>query len=328
MNKRKTIAYLLQTHFSGNATSAAKEIILSWLKESPDHEAHYKEYSERWALQHLSHFSKDKDAVHLRILNKLIAAQQKYRLNIRLSIVRIAAVFVLGMAVSYFAGNYFIPAANTDLFTEASVPNGSRSSLRLPDGSAVWLNAGSRLIYKNDFGKENREVYLEGEAMFDVVSDSLNPFKIETAEINAVVWGTKLSVKAYEDDSKIEVTLLEGKVRVEQPDGYAVILAPNQQICFNKTTKSMIQQNVDAAKHMGWVNDKIYFFDESFETIARQLERLYDIKIVIHSDKLKKEKFYGSFDKSDGIQHIMGMIDIDKQLRWSYAKDTMVIFNN
>ena len=327
----KSIDRLLYAYFSGAADSEEQEAILSWLNESEEHKAHYRDCCEMWALQHLPDIADNKDKVHLNILNKLIARREKSYRHMWINIGRIAAVFVLALSVGYASFPVFnnpVPANNDVLYTEAVVPNGSLSKLRLPDGSTVWLNAGSRLTYMNNFGNDNRTVSLDGEALFEVKSDSLHPFRIKTGEIDAVVTGTILTVKAYKEDPIIEVTLLEGKTKVEQSaNNKTTTLKPDQQLTYDKLSMEVAMHNVDAAKYADWVTGMIYFADEPFEILAKQLERNYDITIKIYSDELKKERFYGSFNKSTEIQHILKMIDVDDRFRWSFTNDTLTVYN-
>ena len=329
--EKQSIDHLLYAYFSGTASSEEQDIILLWLSESETHKAHYKQCSEIWALQHLQDIADDKNKVHLNILNKLVARQEKKYRHIWTILSRIAAVFILGTAIGLSFVLYFNKPAHSEtekLYSEAVVPNGSRSKLHLPDGSTVWLNAGSRLTYQNDFGNTNRTVLLDGEALFEVKSDSLNPFRIKTNEIDAVVLGTVLTVRAYKDEPLVEITLLEGKTRVEQKiTNENVDLMPDQQLTYDKASRTASLQHVDSEKYIGWVNGKIFFTDESFEALAKQLERAYDITIMINSEKLKKERFYGSFEKSSGILHLLKMINVDDRFHWTFANDTLTLFN-
>ncbi|MGV8092002.1 MAG: FecR family protein [Mangrovibacterium sp.] len=328
MEKEKIDA-LLNVYFTGSGDHEIQKKIVAWLNQSKEHRIYYRQYSELWALQQLQPLAENKETNHLRLLNKLITRQAGVKRRMYLAAAGIAAIFIVGAISSLL----LLKSLNSrdikkeSLYTEAFVPNGSRSGLVLPDGSTVWLNAGSRLRYLTDFGRTRRKVYLEGEAVFDVIPDSLSPFIIDTEDISTIVLGTRFAVKAYREDSYTAVTLQRGKVKVKHADGQTFILTPDQQLNYNKLTKDISTKNVDAARYLGWIDDKIYFTDESFETIANYLERIYNIKIILNSDKLKKEKFFGSFEKSDGIEHIMEMIDIDQQFQWSITKDTLYITN-
>ncbi|MDR2036910.1 MAG: FecR family protein [Bacteroidales bacterium] len=328
---QKEINRLLSDYFAGTASPEQKESILSWLRESKENEIYYQECSEVWALSHMSAFTDAKESAHLDVLSKIIYQQetQKRKLWIRTAWGAAAAITIL--FVSLYSILFLNRQENIQpgIYTELIVPNGSRLKLYLPDSSVVWLNAGSNMKYDNDFGTDNRIVVLDGEAFFEIKSDSLKPFVIKTKEMDAVVTGTTLAVKAYENDPKTEITLLEGKVRVNhhQPDIESIVLQPNEQLSYLSHTNKVTLNKVDAVKYTGWINDKIFFADESFDLIARQLERAYDITIINKSEKLKSEKFYGSFNKSSGIQHILEVIDINNRFRWSFKNDTLTIIN-
>ena len=144
--------------------------------------------------------------------------------------------------------------------------------------------------------------------------------------MEAVVLGTVLSVKAYDEDPLVEIALLEGKLRVEQLANYRPVnLLPDQQLSYDRESRKVKLHHVDAAKYAGWVKGKIYFADEPFDILAKQLERVYDLTIIINSEKLKKERFYGSFDKSCGIVHILKAIDVEGRLRWSLKDNILTI---
>ena len=320
---------LLFAYYAGTASAEEQKTILSWLKESKEHTLYYKERSEIWALQHLQDIEDDKDKVYIDILEKLVSRQEKPHRRIWVTMRRIAAIFILGAAVGYGSFLYVdkpLPDNNEWLYTEMTVPNGSRSNILLPDGTTVRLNAGSRLTYRNDFGNDNRTVVLDGEALFEVKSDSLNPFRIKIKEMEAVVLGTVLSVTAYDEDPLVEIVLLEGKLRVEQLTNYQPVeLLPNQRLSYDRENGKVNMHQVDAVKYTGWVEGTIFFADEPFEISAKQLERVYDLTIIINSEKLKKERFYGSFEKSCGIVHILKAIDVEERLRWSLKDNILTI---
>ena len=324
------IEQFLYRYFSGDATSEEQGVILEWIKKSPENRARYKECSEKWALQHLSDIAEKKDKVHIRILNQLVARQEKHSSRIWLTMSRVAAVFILGFSIGLtsilYSGKFSTKSeSDNQWYAETFVPNGSKSKTRLPDGSTVWLNAGSRLTYQNDFGN-NRTVFLEGEALFEIQADSQNPFRIKTSDMDAVVTGTVLTVKAYHDDPVVTVTLLEGKLRIEQPvTNQTIEMHPNQQVVYEKESGKTTLNDVQAEKYAGWMNGKIYFADETFEVLAKQLERIYDVTIIIKSEKLKNEKFYGSFNESNGILQIMNVLNVQNQLKWTFENEILII---
>lgn len=215
--------------------------------------------------------------------------------------------------------------------SELVVPIGDKSELILSDGTKVWLNSNSRLVF-NDFNHQKiREVMLSGEAYFDVAHDKDKPFIVNTNEINIKVFGTEFNVKAYPGEKHIETTLVKGIISVSGKYGKiggneTVILRPNQKLTITKTEKSLnteisdfrtdiadnekkeliktkkFEANLDLKKQVqtdvitAWKDKKLLFRDESFENVATKMERWYDVDIHFENEKLKDFKYWGSFD--------------------------------
>jgi transmembrane sensor len=166
-------------------------------------------------------------------------------------------------------------------------PKGQKSMLLLADGTKVWLNADSRLNYSKDFGVgSTREVYLEGEAFFEVARNPAKPFLVHTSAISIKVLGTAFNVKSYPIDKTIETTLVHGKVsinkkgRTDQEDR-ALILKPNQRAIYIKKSNTVNVEQVMAERATAWRHDKLIFDETPFADAIAQLERWYDVKIIL-----------------------------------------------
>jgi transmembrane sensor len=207
--------------------------------------------------------------------------------------------------------------------SQITTKNGSKTNLLLPDGTKVWLNAGSSITYDSSYGKTLREVVLSGEGYFDVVKNKEKPFIIHAAKINIKVLGTQFNVKSYPTDNTTEASLIHGSIEVtfrDKPDK-KIILKPNEKIVVDNESNaddvsSTIQQTnlkkvhevpgVDVKKltyeyktgtiiETSWVDNKLIFQDEPFDEIARQLERWYGVSIIFKTNHLKEERLTGSF---------------------------------
>jgi len=167
---------------------------------------------------------------------------------------------------------------------EQTSPKGKRSLLTLPDGTRVWLNADTRLTYPRDFNRRAvREVFLEGEAYFDVVENKHRPFIVRTAALSIRVLGTAFNVKSYASDETIETTLVRGKVSIEanqNKTGEIITLLPHQQAVFKKKSSMMVLANqVNTETYTAWRTGKLVFDDSPFSEIIPMLERWYGVKI-------------------------------------------------
>ncbi|MGK2864132.1 MAG: FecR family protein [Chitinophagaceae bacterium] len=204
--------------------------------------------------------------------------------------------------------------------------NGTRTRSLLHDGTTVWLNAGSKLSYDNDFSGSTREVSLEGEAFFDVVKQPNRPFIVHTSGIDIRVLGTEFNVKSYPDDKNVETTLYKGAVQVfrhEDSLSKAIHMAPNQKLIVSKqaanpslklseerksfagevNTSLFTITHIDSTKtdsarfETAWLYSRLEFRRDNFEELAKKLERWYNVNIIFKDDKVKKLNFNGSFEK-------------------------------
>ena len=202
---------------------------------------------------------------------------------------------------------------------ETSAPLGARSKVSLSDGSVIWLNAGSSLSYNKDFSDKFREVYLKGEAYFEVTPDSLKPFVVKSESLNVKVLGTTFNVRTYEDENLVNVVLRTGRVDVSLngSNQKVIELQPNEKLSYNKVNEELEKIPVNADDVCEWVNGKMKFTKVPFGILAKDLERRYNVKIVIESKSLREEAFTGSFTSEHTIYDVLREIDVEKQYNTS-----------
>jgi hypothetical protein len=174
------------------------------------------------------------------------------------------------------AGNA-VPDMNTVV-----IPYGSHSNITLADGTHVWLNAGSRLIYPSRFVDRTREVFLSGEAFFDVRKNEKQPFVVKTADMQVEVLGTRFNVTAYPEDFAVQTVLAEGSVEIKSAlagrRAKGVLLKEGELAYFNKKTKETRTQNVDVTEYTLWTQGLFKFSNTDFNRITKKLERFYNIQ--------------------------------------------------
>ena len=159
---------------------------------------------------------------------------------------KIAAILILPLAIGVITWNYLISKkaahSNKPVYNEVYTSFGTRSSLRLADSTLVWLNSGSSLKYPDKFTDKTRQVYLKGEAYFEVKSDVSRPFIVQTSNLQVKATGTKFNVLEYDSNPMTEVTLISGKVFVNNSGNrnFKLIseLNPNQHLEYNKETET------------------------------------------------------------------------------------------
>lgn len=295
------------------------EIYLTKIKEILSSSKDYKEFrkldvDKDWDLveRRMNNFNENKNA-HL-------STSIIYK-----RILQFAAIFVLALV---FSGIFFYlneKTKNNDFpvgYNEIYVPNGQKSEITLADGTKVWINAGSHLKLPNKFGETTRNIWLEGEAFFEVAKDKEKPFFVHTSDVNIKVLGTSFNVRAYSDEDLIETTLIEGAISLQktnhngEPDNVTVELEPNHKAVYFKSKnayvtesliktikqpleirKILISELIDANTASSWKEDKLIFDNEKFINIISQLERYYGVKIKVEDESLKNVRYTGAIKK-------------------------------
>jgi transmembrane sensor len=256
---------------------------------------------------------------------EMVSRRKRRRLRRNISLLSGSLVCVI-IAGWFWKNNNVSSAAIEKPVKETIITqNGSRTRSLLDDGTTVWLNAGSKLFYENDFNGATREVRLEGEAFFDVVKQPNKPFIVHTSGIDITVLGTAFNVKSYPEDKNVETTLYRGLVQVlrhEDADNKAIQLIPNQKLILPKQAAiesiklsedkqplvkevpaSFIITHIDSTKkeneriETAWVYSRLEFRGDSFEEVAKKLERWYNVTVVFKDEKVKELNFNGSFEK-------------------------------
>lgn len=205
-----------------------------------------------------------------------------------------------------------------------STKRGSKSKVQLPDGTQVWLNADSKIVYNESFQDKIREVQLTGEAFFDVVRDESRPFIIHTNTIDVKVLGTAFNVRSYANEKNTETSLLRGSVEITLRDNpeKKIILKPNEKLVVQNNPspdgklaaadkkltltlgKVNFQTKDSSVVETLWVKNKLAFDGETLEEIALKIERWFDVKVTIKEEWLKKNK-YTAFFEDENLPQVM-----------------------
>lgn len=187
-------------------------------------------------------------------------------------------------------------------------PAGQRACLVLQDGTEVWLNAKSKLVYPAQFTGEERRVKVEGEAFFNVAKDSVKPFIVSAMDVDMKVLGTQFNVYCYPDVGYVETSLLEGSVRVffsgKEKEG--ILLKPDQQV--TAANGKMVVKPIRLNEHFLW-RDGVYAFEnEPLIDILKKLELYYDVKIVVEDTTMFNETYTGKFRQRDSLDDIFKIL--------------------
>ncbi|MCK9412013.1 MAG: FecR domain-containing protein [Prolixibacteraceae bacterium] len=188
------------------------------------------------------------------------------------------------------------------------IPFGKTSEVLLPDGTKVFLNAGSRLVYPENFTGKTREVFLIGEAFFDVRHDKNHPFIVQIDDLRVKVLGTRFNVSAYQTDNVVETVLAEGKVSIEQNNAglfdKATELAPNQLASFDRTTKETKVKKVEINNYILWTTGLLQFESTDLSRITKRLERYYNIRFKYVDPMLGGLRISGKLELKEDKEEI------------------------
>lgn len=206
------------------------------------------------------------------------------------------------------------------------VPKGQRASLMLSDGTKIWLNSQSKLIYPTQFSDKERNVRLEGEAFFDVAHKEHLPFVVHSPLLAIKVLGTKFNVKAYFDEKSV-VTLAEGKVEVETNDcKNRLTLKPNEQVSYSGSSGLALEKNINTNTVKLWMKGEGAFIQCRLDHIVRDLERKFDVKIVITDHSLSSEVFTCRFKDTATIEQVLHLLKETRRLDYLFEGEQIRIF--
>lgn len=178
----------------------------------------------------------------------------------------------------------------------------------LPDSTQVWLNAASTLEYPHQFASVKREVYLTGEAYFDVKHADKQPFLIHTGKITTLVLGTAFNIKAYPGRENVIVSVSRGKVRVNYNEKEVATLTPGQQVKVSNVNKLVLQKKIAITEAAPWQQGNLVYDDETINDIIADLERIYDVTIRVQKETLFNERISTSFRREIGIEHALQVL--------------------
>ncbi|HET9745224.1 MAG TPA: FecR domain-containing protein [Chitinophagaceae bacterium] len=279
-------------------------------------------------------------------------SRESLRTN-RLTIISLVTLIIGSIGAIYFLpGKKNAVAAAKQEFSSVVTKNGNRTKVVLPDGSQVWLNAGSSLDYNNStFNKDLREVSLDGEAYFDVTRDESKPFIIHTKKMDIKVIGTTFNVRSYSDEKIAEAALIKGTIEVTLKDrDQKLVLKPNEKITVaneipkpeTKTEKITARSSpvpvpqivvkelkpnatYNIIGEIAWTQNKLYFEDETLEHIGTLIERWFGKKVTIANESLKTVHYTGNFE-NETMEEVLSYLKLSKSFNFRIGTDNVVIY--
>ena len=208
-------------------------------------------------------------------------------------------------------------------YNTLATPVGGEYQVVLSDGSRVWLNALTELRYPEIFKEDCREVYLSGEAYFEVEHDPGRPFVVVANGVEVTVYGTRFNVNAYADNDEVSATLVNGSVEVSSGKQKPMGLVPGEQAYGN--AGELEKREVNVRLYTSWIDGRFLFNNAELEEIAKQVSRWYDVKISFEDDDLKEIRFSGAMLKFRPLSDLIEMIEATSFVRFSVKGENIII---
>lgn len=359
---QENIYELIIKCLSGRSSSEEDARLLSWKNESEANKRIFNDYRNVWIMssQLQSETSVNTKEALARLHANIESSDVAYKPVIQIrGLVRIAAALILAFLIGGASSVILFrkPAVTTKAICRFEAPKGSRAITYLPDGTKVWLNAGSALEYSTDFNTKKREVKLSGEAFFKVKTNRSKPFIVMADNIAVKAYGTSFNVKAYPEEKEVTTTLVEGKVEIEGKEKnnktFTYEMVPKQRVVYYKSEKQVASPdqkeqkeiksepqkiaaipsktvpiisdaNVKTELYTSWKDSLWIIQSEKLEDLALLLERRYNVNITFTSEEVKKYRFSGTIQR-ETLEQIFEIIRFTMPVSYSINKGQVSI---
>jgi transmembrane sensor len=311
MNEQNHEQMMLR-YLQGTCTPEEKMLFEAWLQESADNRKQLYETRLLWHASGIEHFRSEEP------LNKALAtfneniqrSQNQRRKRLYISMMRYAAMVTGAVLIAWLVTVLIKQKPRPDTLITSTVSHTDSSQLVvLSDGTRVWLNSNSRITYPARFSTGNRKVTIEGEAYFDVTHDPEHPFIVHTATVDIKVLGTAFNVQAYPNAAQAEAVLVRGKIVMADSLGHQLAaVAPGQIARFEKASKQVTLQPVNADSYTGWRFGQITLSGANLATITRKLSALYAVRFTIDPSVKDTARYNFIFSKRKPVEEVMEML--------------------
>jgi transmembrane sensor len=352
---------LIIRYLSGETSSSENLFIQDWIKLTEDNKSYFISFRNIW----MATAQVQCNEINLALLNSeselnpVKSSKDKLKRIVFYRMIEVAAVITIflltgSLVYSLFSDKQLVNYQN-DVAVEAIA--GSKTIITLPDGTKVWLNGGSKLTYGKNYNTNKREVFLVGEAYFNVVTNPSTPFIVQAGILSIKAIGTSFNVKAYPEDKFIVTTLVKGKVIIEGKDQmnkcFTVFMQPNETVSYSKDPIENIVKNEEKNNNIthehnktiplvskelpvtiheevktelftSWKDERWIIESQNIENLVKDLERRYNLKIAILSPSIKKFHFTGII-QNETIEQIMEIMRHTIPMKYTIEKGLISI---
>jgi ferric-dicitrate binding protein FerR (iron transport regulator) len=330
MDSKRSIKALILAHLDGELTGEDLKKLTDWLADSRENVRYYAQIKDLWeaSLTDASRIAEtEKEWAKLIQKIKKEVRHNMFRHHTNLQIIwRFAAILIVGIVMGVLVVKY--TSERPPLYITAVAPKGSVTQMILADSTVVYLNAGTEIRYSPESEQKKREVFLNGEAWFDVSKQKNSPFVVHTSLYDINVTGTQFNVKSYDSDPEITTTLEEGEIRINATEKFqlaeAIILKPGEQAALDKNTKQINIKQVDTKLFTSWKDNKLIFLNMNFKELIVLLERKYGVEIEINNQGILKYHYTGTI-KNESILEILEIIKHTLPIQYKIEGQKIII---
>lgn len=297
-NNMKKLASL---YFEGNLSPSGERRLYRFITAEKEHEELFRRWEQEWKTEHVP--SSEEIALLNRLRDKMRKSDYVQRirsLRIRLTAAAAAIVVLLSTFTALYMSRQ---TTENQLFTVES-PLGTSSRISLPDGTQVWLNAGSALSYDSGFNRSSRDVTLRGEAYFEVTRNTSLPFRVMAQACTFTVLGTKFNISAYDGEPDVLAALMEGSLRFESSAG-SDTMSPGDLITYNCATRQASRERADVDQFRAWIDGAIRYDAITLPALLRRLAREYDVEIELCTTAFDNKTFRVSLTNAEHIETVL-----------------------
>lgn len=303
---------MIRSFFGGNVSEEVQHKFHQWFMDSESQPEKREAMQELWdACEPGS--DAEAPAALKEVKRRIRGYENSRRLSPAKRLIRVACVFllpVLSAALVYYLKPASVIVREPE-FAEYFVPEGERKHIILADGSEVWANAGSLLIWEKDFPGPARTLFLNGEANFSVAPNPDKPFIVKTEYMDITALGTTFNVQSYPEAGKTITTLESGKVQISTKHTgiqSVVILSPNEQLVYDRATEELTTRKVAVEKNTRWIQGFLVFQGNTFDELIKGIERKFRIKVLYEPGKYKGRTFTVRFSPDEDVSQVFDIL--------------------
>ncbi len=329
MSEKRSIKSLIIAELDGDISNSERERLLHWLSQSERNVRYYTKIKDLWEssladVAEIAQTAKEWERFKNRI-NTCKSVELPKRRKINWS--RVAAVLAVGVLIGSLVLQNI--KQKDPVYLTSIAPKGSVSQTILPDGTLIYLNAGSEIKYDVNDASKKREVFVTGEAWFDVKRNEKKPFIVHTPYYNVEVLGTQFNVKNYETEQTVVTTLEKGSIRILSSEHLKlkkdILLKPGEQLVFDKVDRKLQhKEQVDTHLYTSWKDNKLIFLDMLFGDLIKLLERKYDIEIEVIDQSILNEHYTGTI-RNETILEVFEIIKHTHPIQYHVEEGKIII---